>query len=368
MINYDKVEIKNNLTLDNIFELLNIWGGNPEYSEFGILSETICHNEPGVGSKKLYYYSNSQLFKCYTGCDNTFDIFELVIKVANIQSNKEYDLNDAVRWIANYFGIAGSVVEEDAEKLGLEDWKILANYDKNSIEENLNAKVELKIYDSQILSRFNYRVKITPWLKEGISQEVIDQAIIGYYPGGDAITIPHFDINGNFIGLRGRILGKEEATLYGKYRPLKINKVLYSHPLGMNLYNLNNSKANISRLGKAIIFEGEKSTLQYQSYFGFENDITVACCGSSVSAQQMKLLEQVGTKDIIIAFDRQFQKIGDEEFYHLKNNLLKIKAKYGNYFNISFIFDKNMLTNYKDSPTDEGPDLFLKLYKERIII
>ena len=211
-------------------------------------------------------------------------------------------------------------------------------------------------------------MKITPWLKEGISQEAIDQAIIGYYPGGDAITIPHFDINGNFIGLRGRILGKEEATLYGKYRPLKINKVLYSHPLGMNLYNLNNSKANINRLGKAIIFEGEKSTLQYQSYFGFENDITVACCGSSVSAQQMKLLEQVGAKDIIIAFDRQFQKIGDEEFYHLKNNLLKIKAKYGNYFNISFIFDKNMLTNYKDSPTDEGPDLFLKLYKERIII
>ena len=77
MINYDKTEIKNNLTLDNIFELLNIWGGNPEYSEFGILSETICHNEPGVGSKKLYYYSNSQLFKCYTGCDDIFDIFEL---------------------------------------------------------------------------------------------------------------------------------------------------------------------------------------------------------------------------------------------------------------------------------------------------
>ena len=367
MINYDKIEIKNSLTLDNIFELLNIWGGNPEYSEFGILSETICHNEPGVGSKKLYYYSNSQLFKCYTGCDNTFDIFELVIKVANIQSNKEYDLNDAVRWIANYFGIAGSV-EQDAKDLGLEDWKFLANYDKNNPEENLNSKVELKIYDSQILSRFNYQVKITPWLKEGISQDAIDQAIIGYYPGGDAITIPHFDIDGNFIGLRGRVLGKEEALLYGKYRPLKINKVLYSHPLGMNLYNLNNSKANISRLGKVIIFEGEKSTLQYQSYFGFENDITVACCGSSVSAQQMKLLEQVGAKDIIIAFDRQFQKIGDEEFYHLKNNLLKIKAKYGNYFNISFIFDKNMLTNYKDSPTDEGPDLFLKLYKERIII
>ena len=367
MINYDKTEIKNNLTLDNIFELLNIWGGNPEYSEFGILSETICHNEPGVGSKKLYYYSNSQLFKCYTGCDDTFDIFELVIKVAYIQSNKEYDLNDAVRWIANYFGIAGSV-EEDAEKLGLEDWKFLANYDKNNIEENLNSKVELKIYDSQILSRFNYNVKLTPWLKEGISQEAIDQAIIGYYPGGDAITIPHFNIDGDFIGLRGRVLGKEEALLYGKYRPLKINKVLYSHPLGMNLYNLNNSKDAIGIIQKAIVFEGEKSTLLYKSYFGIENDISVACCGSNLSTYQVQLLIEAGAKEIVIAFDRQFQEINDDEYKHLTKNLMKINSKYKNDVVISFIFDKNMITGYKDSPIDCGPEIFMKLFKERIIL
>ncbi|MGN1342929.1 MAG: hypothetical protein ACI4VL_07065 [Bacilli bacterium] len=38
---------------------------------------------------------------------------------------------------------------------------------------------------------------------------------------------------------------------------------------------------------KAIVFEGEKSTLLYRSYFGIENDITVACCGSSLSSYQM---------------------------------------------------------------------------------
>lgn len=368
MINYDKTEIRDNLTLDNIFELLNIWGGNPEYTSFGIISDTICHNEPGIGSKKLYYYSNSTLFHCYTGCDNpSFDIFELVIKIARIQAHKEYDLNDAVRWIANYFGIAGSHIS-DVEELGLDDWKCFADYDKINEEENSLSQVELKKYDDKILNRFNYKIKLTPWLNEGISQEAINNAMIGYYPGGDAITIPHFDINGNFIGLRGRIMGQEEAELYGKYRPLRINKILYSHPLGMNLYNLNNSKANIKNTGKAIIFEAEKSTLQFQSYFGFENDIAVACCGSNISAQQMFLLNEAGAKDIIIAFDRQFQKIGDDEFYHLKNNLLKIKQRYGNYFNISFIFDKNMLTNYKDAPTDKGADIFLKLYKERLII
>lgn len=368
MINYDKSEIKDNLTLDNIFELLNIWGGNPEYTSFGIISDTICHNEPEAGSKKLYYYSNSNLFHCYTGCSNsTFDVFELLIKIARIQKGKEYDLNDSVRWIANYFGIAGTQVN-DIEELGLEDWKCFADYDKINEKENILSQVKLKKYDDKILGRFNYNIRLTPWLKEGISQEVLNQAMIGYYPAGDAITIPHFDIEGNFIGLRGRIMGQEEAKLYGKYRPLKINRILYTHPLGMNLYNLNNSKINISKSKKAIIFESEKSCLQFQTYFGFENDIAVACCGSNISAQQMFLLNEVGAKDIIVAFDRQFQKIGDDEFYHLKNNLLKIKQRYGNYFNISFIFDKNMITKYKASPTDEGKEKFLELYKNRIII
>ena len=55
----------------------------------------------------------------------------------------------------------------------------------------------------------------------------------------------------------------------------------------MNLYNLNHSQNNIKTIKKAIIFEGEKSCLLYQSYFGMENDISVACCGSSISNAQI---------------------------------------------------------------------------------
>ena len=54
-----------------------------------------------------------------------------------------------------------------------------------------------------------------------------------------------------------------------------IGRKQYSHPLGMNLYNLNNSKNNIKDSSIAIVFEGEKSTLLYQSYFGLDNDISV---------------------------------------------------------------------------------------------
>jgi hypothetical protein len=35
---------------------------------------------------------------------------------------------------------------------------------------------------------------------------------------------------------------------------------------------------------------------------------------------------------------------------------------------ISFIFDKNMITSYKASPIDEGPEKFIQLYKERIVL
>ena len=69
---------------------------------------------------------------------------------------------------------------------------------------------------------------------------------------------------------------------------------------------------------------------------------------------------------MIIAFDRQFQEIGDDEFHHLTDNLTKINNKYKNYIDISIMFDKKMLTGYKDSPIDDGQEIFMKLYKERI--
>ena len=368
MLIFDKNEVKSNLNLDDIFNLLQEWGGDPEYSNFGILSATICHNAPGDGSRKLYYYENSGLFKCYTGCANdVFDIFELAIKVFEIQHNKEIDLNDAVRYIAAKHGFGGRL--EDSEDTDLEDWEILSNYDRiQSIEINDKKNIILKEYDKVILDRFNYQLKITPWLNENISQEVLDRARIGYYPGGDQITIPHFDINNRFIGLRGRTLCADEAEIYGKYRPLKINKLLYNHPLGMNLYNLNNSKDNIKTIKKAIVFESEKSTLKYATYFGMENDISVACCGFSISTYQIQLLMDCGAEEIIVAFDRQFKEIGDDEFKKLKANILKLHNKNKNYVKMSFIFDKNKITNYKDSPIDESKEKFLQLFKERIIL
>ena len=364
MITYDKKEIRSKLHIDDIFALLEEWGGEPGYTEFGIISSTICHNSPGEGSRKLYYYRNTDLFQCWTGC-GSFDIFELLIKIAKIQWNKDYDLNDAVRYIAIKFGLAGYINDFDDQE-SLIDWNTFESYDRIKDIEIKDYHIQLKPYDNTILKNLNYNVIIKPWEDENISRAAIRHAHIGYFPPTGQITIPHYDIDGNFIGLRGRTLIKEEAELYGKYRPMIIGKTQYNHPLGMNLYNLNYSKENIKLSKTAIVWESEKSCLKYQSYFGMDNDISVACCGSNISAYQVQLLLDAGAKEMVIAFDRQWQEKFDDEYKHWISNLEKLNNRYKNYINISIIYDKNMITGYKDAPIDCSPEIFTKLWKERV--
>lgn len=184
MLVYDKSEIRDAVSLEDIFQILSDFGGDPEYTSFGVLSSTICHNEPGEGSRKLYFYSNSAFFHCYTGCDEpSFDIFQLVIKVMSIQHHVVFDLNAAVRWVAQRLGISGRY--EIEQGLELEDWKYLKNYERiQDIEFNI-TNVVLKDYNANILDKFNYQVLLEPWLKEDISQEILEYNQIGYYPGGD---------------------------------------------------------------------------------------------------------------------------------------------------------------------------------------
>lgn len=369
MLSYNKSEIKKQISTEDIFQLLTEWGGDPIPTSFGIVSATICHNPPGEGHHKLYYYNNSQLFQCYSGCEEpTFDIYQMIIKIAHIQWNEEYDLNAAVRWLARRFGVAGTL-DDGTEGEQTEDWKMFANYSRiQEITLDEKQEITLKEYDKEILNRFNYNVKIDSWLQEGITEEIIRYNQIGYYPGGEQITIPHFDINNRLVGIRGRTLIQEEANLYGKYRPLKINKVLYNHPLGFNLYNLNNSAGRIKVIKRAIVFESEKSCMKFQSYFGIENDITVACCGSNLSNYQMQLLLDLGVQEVVIGFDRQYEELGTADSHLWAKKLTKINDKFNKNIQISFLWDKEKLLGWKDSPVDQGPQVFLELFKKRIIL
>lgn len=111
----------------------------------------------------------------------------------------------------------------------------------------------------------------------------------------------------------------------------------------------------------------EKATMQYQSYYGYENDISVACCGGNLSSYQIGLLKSLGVNEIIVAFDRDFESIGDDLFKRAKAKLIHIYNKYNSSIKITAIFDKHLLLEQKASPIDMGKETFEKLLNERIV-
>ena len=354
-------KVKNDLSIDQVCDLLASLGGDPQIKGDLIISRTICH---GGHSHKLYYYNNTKLFKCYTDCLDSFDIFELIIKI-NKLNNIDYSLPQAIRFITNYYGI---VVETEISETqeNLQDWQILNKYDRSSSQKKEEKIVEMKFYDDKILQYLPHP-RILNWEKEGITREVMEECGICYDPSYQGIVIPHYNIDGKLVGIRERTLIKENEN-NGKYKPAILNYKQYNHPLGFNLYNLNNSKENIKKIKKVFVFEGEKSCLLYRSYFGSDADISVAVCGSNLINYQVQLLLSLGVEEICIAFDKQFQEIGDDEWKRWTKKLKELNRKYSPLVQISFLFDKMNLLGYKDSPIDRGPEIFMQLFKERIVL
>ena len=132
--------------------------------------------------------------------------------------------------------------------------------------------------------------------------------------------------------------------------------------------------ASMLKKGDVLVLCGDlgsgktKFTEGFLTYFGLENDISVACCGSSLSSYQVQLLLEYGVKEIIIGFDKQFKELNTDESRQWREKLTKIYMKYKNDVNISFLWDKDNVLGYKSSPIDEGPDKFLYLFKNRIIL
>ena len=149
--------IKNELSLEEVKDLLNSFGADPVMQNGMLMSRTICH---GGHSHKLYYYENTHLFKCYTDCYETFDVFELIIKIKK-QDGIEISLPQAVNFIANYYGLPPREENFEAQD-ELQDWKIFSRYEQIDSQEDKEEKiVEMKIFDKNIL-KYLPRPRIEP--------------------------------------------------------------------------------------------------------------------------------------------------------------------------------------------------------------
>lgn len=353
---FNKDEVKEALEPEDIFELLEQLGADPIDEGDYITAITICH---GGDNRALYYYKNTNLFKCYTHCGDAFDVFELLRKV------KKLELNEAVSYVINFFNL-GYKIESELD-LGSEDWKLFKRYEELGAIKINHEKIELPQIKPDPL--FHYpRPRILDWESAHISKEVCDYMGVCYDPAEGNILIPHTDEEGRLVGIRQRTLIKEKEA-GGKYRPWVHGKHMYNHPLGFNLYGLDKAKKRIGEMGVALVFESEKSVLASMGYLGLANNISVAVCGSSISKYQFELLRQAGMKEMVVCFDRDFKKVGDEEYYKVTEKLTKVHKKFSSFVNVSFMFDSNGdKLEYKDSPTDQGYETFMYLWRNRVYL
>jgi DNA primase len=362
---YNIDEVKELITDEDVFLLLEHLQAEPVDHGGFITCKTICHNsleELDSASNKLYYYSNSQRFTCFTHCGDSFDIFELVRKVQNV------DLNQAIIYIVNFLNLQWKLDDAENDYSVNPDIDLFRRYNEiNQLEPRENNKVLLPQIDDNII-RYFPQPRILPWEKEGISKEVCDYMNIRYNPLNGSIIIPHYDENDRLVGIRQRTLVQEDE-IYGKYRPARISGKSYQHPLSFVDFGLNKSKDKIKDYGTVIVAESEKFCLQYMTMFGIENNISVACCGNNLSRYQFQLLLDSGAKEVVIAFDRDFEEVGDDNYYRVVNRLMKLNEKYKSEANISIMFDKEGLTGYKQNPLDSNsPEIFEYLFKNRIIL
>ena len=313
-----------------------------------IIFPTICHNENADdASMKLYYYKNTKLFHCYSGCDETFDIYQLFEKRYQL-IKKEYNyVNDIIGVIKKDYHNYTTFFEENEYK------KLSDNYKKQFTE------IQLTKYNKNILSIFE-KYYTPEWLNDGITIDAMNKFNILYSINQNKIIIPHYDIDNNLIGIRARSLNEEDIQI-GKYMPIKIEGKIYAHPLAYNLYGLNLNKEAIARNHFAIVYESEKSVLLQEGLF---NNNSVAVCGSNFNKFQIQTLVKCGAEEIIIAFDKEYYNNQEKEqyFYKLWNKIIKYKQ----YCKMSFIIDNENLLNLKDSPIDRGHDILMQLLKKRV--
>lgn len=385
--------LKEGMTIEDVFELLTFFGGEPVIRNGRIFSHTICHHPPFCGKHKLVYDPNKKSFTCFTDCGETFDVYTLIMKVKTIKEEfiegktkegqkyfREWNLKDAINFLSTFLNITETSSEFDLFNTYLdESWEVVDRYkelNKITREKKITNFLELEEKPNEI--KYYPFAIFTNWEQEGITKETLKRFNIKYDPVGCNILIPHYDINNRLVGIRSRALVKETEEFFGKYVPAMISLTKFNHPLTFNLYGLNKTKENIKRFKKVIIFEGEKSVLMLDSFLGSDNNISVAVCGSQLKMYQVRLLLSLGVEEVIIGFDRQYQipdykdyskwlKTEDgKEYLKWIKKLKKIKKEFGNLVRITFLLDKTgEYLQYKDSPTDKGEKIFREMYKRR---
>lgn len=358
---------------EELIKVLNYLQAEPRVQSNGdIVCRTVCHNGVGNGKHKLIYYQNSGLFVCYTGCsEEYFNVIKLIQKAKRTSESEAVSLLESLTGrFVNYITYEEGFDDSEEEDL---DSLYLMNSNTNY---NKEEKFEVKKFDKKLLNNF-YDLYHISFVKDNIPVETMKVFGLKFDIEKNRIIIPHYYYKDNsLVAIRCRNLNKELLDLGLKYTPVKmrvkkgekIKKMPIASKTSSYMYGAPTVWEAIKRHKIVILFEAEKSPMQMHGYYG-DNSCAVATMGSFLSKKHIDILLELGVEEVVIAYDKEFEKYGDAEDKLYRKKLRKrLIEKLLPHFKTSLIYDKWGLLEYKDSPSDRGRETFEKLFSRRFYI
>lgn len=368
-------KLKSKLTLahyEKILKELGIPIVSKSESKWVLL--TGCHHiHPETnGSPKLWFYTDSKIFTCFTQCACTYDIIGLVQKRLGLKDTST-NFMDAIQFIIDVTGIEFDSIQRISKNKYEYDW-----------EETLGKFIRfrrtgstLPEYDKSLLPSLEH-FRPQEWLDEGISLETMEKYHIGIYERLDQITIPCFGVGGKLVGIRIRNK-RPELLEQAKYMPLiTLDNTVYKFDTNSVFYGINYNQPAIEQSQTVLLVEGEKSVLKADTWFGEQSNV-LGLFGSQLGSKRRNELVQMGVKRVVLCLDSDFhtctpigvdpdthEEIYDPEYIAFEKKMFKLAQMFEGYCTVDVVYNNIGLDGYKCSPFDFTKEIFEQLYENRV--
>lgn len=357
---------------------------------------TLCHN--GTHHNAAFDPETHKI-TCFSECNTTTMIHTWVCKVlgtTNPNEGREF----IEKWIDEAEIDLSDVIPGASG--GTKTYHVFDPDKKVDMVKGIDPKILADLYSQfdttpQTFSRLKWHLPKAQG-GDGIPLQQLIDFNVAYYPKRGTIILPHHNINGEIVGLYERSFAPtkdemEKIFQYGKhewidnkeiwkaihyapkskymplwkekeYRDKNIEKdYTWSFPNSCNLYGLHKAKEAIRESRKAIIFEGAKSVMLAHAY-GYP--FAVASHTFGAHENHISMLIHAGAKEIILAFDKQYQEPEGKEWDTYEKRTQGLADRVGRFVKVSRICDREgAFLGYKDAPIDNGKAAFETLFASR---
>ncbi len=261
-----------------------------------------------------------------------------------LQNKLDIGFADALKWVCKTLGFKGG--EFIPKNIVLP----FGGYYRE-VKREIYGFGECETYPEDILLEFG-NTPCMRFYRDGISFQTQEKYCVGYDAITDRFTVPWRNLNGEIIGVMGR-LNVDDYGDMAKWFPI------ISFPKNGAVFGIYENYNSIVRNSMCIIGESEKTSMVLDS-FGI--DVGLGLGGNTMSECKANLIKSTRAEKLVLALDE-----GLSEEVSI-NNCMMLKSNNGYYRNkVGYIYDeenKYIPKGSKASPYDFGEEIFRKLSKE----